>query len=452
MQVRASTIWAGALVLLLVAAAHMALHWYARRRALRRQSAPSDGGDRATANWLAATLLLLVPPVALLLWIHGLHYALSLVITDIEAPQVTRYAVPLLAALRGIGTLLGLVWLLVRVGRAVEKRLVHIAKQSRTRSDDFFLPIIGTAIRLLLPLLALILGSSALDVPARFQTIFSNVVSMLMVVCVAFVLYRLVTAACDLLLERYRIDVPDNRAARVVYTQVTLLRKVAVSVIVLFGFAALLMVFDPVRQVGATLLASAGVAGIVVGFAAQRSLSTLLAGFQIALTQPIRIDDVVVVEGEWGHIEEITLTYVVVNIWDMRRLVVPITWFLEKPFQNWTRNSTELLCTVELFVDHDMPLQALRQKLSAMLKISKFWNGKVNVLQVTDVREHTVQVRVLVSANDAGAAWDLRCEVREGLLRFLQQEHPASLPRLRLARAARRAPPQPAVRPGDSSA
>jgi hypothetical protein len=125
---------------------------------------------------------------------------------------------------------------------------------------------------------------------------------------------------------------------------------------------------------------------------------------------------------------------------------VPITWFLDKPFQNWTRNSTELLCTVELFVDYDFPLQALRQKLSAMLKISKFWDGKVNVLQVTDVREHTVQVRALVSAHDANAAWELRCEVREGLLRFLQQEHPASLPRLRLARAARRAPTQPAAR------
>jgi small-conductance mechanosensitive channel len=272
---------------------------------------------------------------------------------------------------------------------------------------------------------------------------------MLLIGCMAFVLYRLVDAACQLLLERYRIDVPDNREARAVYTQVTVLRKVAISAIVLFGFAAMLMVFDQVRQVGATILASAGVAGIVVGFAAQRSLGMLLAGFQIALTQPIRIDDVVIVEGEWGRIEEITLTYVVINIWDMRRLVVPITYFLEKPFQNWTRTSTELLCTVELFVDYDFPLQALRQKLSAMLKISKFWNGKVNVLQVIDAREHSVQVRALLSANDAGAAWDLRCEVREGLLRFLQQEHPGSLPRLRLARAASRA--QQAGRPAGST-
>ncbi|MFO1505184.1 MAG: mechanosensitive ion channel [Steroidobacteraceae bacterium] len=443
LQIRAGTVWAGALVLLMVALAHIGLHWYLRRRAAARQAASKAAGTGAEQSaaraWLPTTLLGLVPPLALLLWLYGLHYALSLAVVDINEPQVNRYAVPLLGALRGIGTLLALVWLLLRIGRAIEQRLVAIAKQSHTRSDDFFLPIVGTAIRLLLPLLAVILGSTTLDVPERFQTLFRNGVSMLLVGSLAFVLYRLVDAACDLLLERYRIDVPDNREARAVYTQVTVLRKVAVSAIVLFGFAAMLMVFDQVRQVGATILASAGVAGIVVGFAAQRSLGTLFAGFQIAMTQPIRIDDVVIVEGEWGRIEEITLTYVVLNIWDMRRLVVPITYFLEKPFQNWTRTSTELLCTVELFVDYDVPLQALRQKLTAMLKISKFWNGKVNVVQVTDAREHTVQIRALVSADNAGAAWDLRCEVREGLLRFLQQEHPGSLPRLRLARAAQRA-------------
>jgi small-conductance mechanosensitive channel len=198
-------------------------------------------------------------------------------------------------------------------------------------------------------------------------------------------------------------------------------------------YALTLLITDISRP---ELLRSAGVAGIVIGFAAQRSLGTLLAGFQIALTQLIRIDDVVIVEGEWGRIEEITLTYVVVNIWDQRRLIVPVTYFLEKSFQNWTRTSVELLGTVELYVDYSMPLDALRAELTRILEASKLWDRRVNVLQVTDAREHAVQVRALVSAADAGSAWDLRCEVREGLLRFLQQHHPDSLPRLRLARAA----------------
>jgi small-conductance mechanosensitive channel len=192
------------------------------------------------------------------------------------------------------------------------------------------------------------------------------------------------------------------------------------------------MVFDQVRQIGATILASAGLAGVVLGFAAQRSLGMLLAGFQIALTQPIRIDDSVIVEGEFGNIEEITLTYVVVKLWDERRLIVPITYFLDKPFQNWTRTSVQLLATVELWVDYDFPIEALREKLTSVLNASKLWDKRLNVMQVTDVHEHTVQVRALISAADAGKAFDLRCEVREALLKFLQQKHPESLPRFRL--------------------
>jgi small-conductance mechanosensitive channel len=441
MEIHPGTWGAGLLVLLLVAVAHFMLRWYARRRAAAGHAAAAGAqltDKQAERHWLAATLLDLVAPIGLLLWIHGAHYALSLLIADLGEPAVVRYGQPALDAVRGVGTILGLIWLLARIGRAIEARLVAFAQRSHTRSDDLLLPIAGTAIRLLLPLLAIILGSSMLAVPERLQALFRNGVSMLLVAAVAYVLYRLVDAACKLLLERHRIDVPDNREARAIHTQVAVLRKVAVSAIVMFAFAAMLMVFDQVRQIGATILASAGVAGIVIGFAAQRSLGTLLAGFQIALTQPIRIDDVVIVEGEWGRIEEITLTYVVVNIWDMRRLIVPISYFIEKPFQNWTRTSVELLATVELYVDYDFPMDALRAELTRILNSSKFWDRKVNVLQVTGAREHAVQVRALVSAANAGAAWDLQCEIREGLLRYLQQEHPESLPRLRLMRAGNR--------------
>jgi len=449
MGIRANTLVASGLVLVLVAAAHFALGWYTRRRCrAKEQTAPPAENEeqRSVRRWITTTALDLVAPVALVLWIYGLHYALSMLLADIRQPTLQRYGIPTLDALRGVATIAALMWLLARIGRAIEVRLVDFARRTHTRSDDFFLPIVGAAIRLLLPLLAIILGLSSLEVPERLQTLFRHGVSMALIGSIGYVLYRLVGAACDLILDRYRIDVPDNRQARAVRTQVTVLRKVALSVIALFAFAAMLMVFDEVRQIGTTMLASAGLAGVVLGFAAQRSLGMLLGGFQIALTQPIRIGDSVVIEGEFGTIEEITLTYVVVSLWDQRRLIVPVTYFLDKAFQNWTRTSVELLGTVELYVDYDFPIEALRQKLDSILKGSKLWDRRVGALQVTDVREHTVQVRALVSAADAGRAFDLRCEVREALLQFLQQEHPQSLPRLRLARgktAEAAADPQP---------
>lgn len=433
--IRISTFAASLLVLAMVGIAHLTLRWYARRRFRQEENVPSvdHPGERPLGLAQFTDLLSLVAPIALMLWILALHYVLTILVLDIGHPDFTQYGLPALNAARGVGVILALMWLLSRIGRAVETRLATLAHRTRSQADDFLLPIAGAAIRLLLPLLAIILGSPMLAVPERLQALFSNAVSIALIATIAWVLYRLVDAACRLLLRRYRVDVPDNREARAVHTQVTVLRKVAVSVIVLLGFAAMLMVFEQVRQIGATILASAGVAGIVIGFAAQRSVGMVLAGFQIALTQPIRLDDVVIVEGEWGRIEEITLTYVVVSIWDQRRLIVPVTYFLERPFQNWTRITSELLCTVELFVDHNMPLAELRAELTRILESSKLWDRRVNILQVTDVREHAVVVRALMSASNSGHAWDLRCEVREGLLRFLQREHPESLPRIRFA-------------------
>ena len=233
------------------------------------------------------------------------------------------------------------------------------------------------------------------------------------------------------LTHEFRVDVKDNLAARKVRTQVMVLKKVAFVVIGVFTLALALMTFHSVRHVGTSILASAGIAGVIVGFAAQRSLSTLVAGLQIALTQPIRIDDVVIVENEWGRVEEITLTYVVVRIWDLRRLVVPIGYFLEKPFQNWTRVSADLLGTVMLYVDYTVPLKAMRRELDRILAQSPLWDGKVKVLQVTDAKERTLELRALVSAADASAAWDLRRLVREALVDFLQRRYPQCLPRIR---------------------
>jgi small-conductance mechanosensitive channel len=192
-----------------------------------------------------------------------------------------------------------------------------------------------------------------------------------------------------------------------------------------------LMTFDRVRQLGTTILASAGVVGIVVGMAAQRTIATFIAGLQIAITQPIRVDDVVIVENEWGRIEEITLTYVVVRIWDLRRLIVPITYFIESPFQNWTRTSADILGTVFVYADYTMPIDVLRDELQNILKKSEHWDGKVCVLQVTNASDRTMELRALMSAADASTAWTLRCEVREKLIDFIRREYPKSLPKVR---------------------
>jgi small-conductance mechanosensitive channel len=280
-------------------------------------------------------------------------------------------------------------------------------------------------------LLAIIMVAPVLSATPRLAEIVRNGTSLLLIGAVALALYQIVDGVARFVLTHHPLQVSDNLRARSIATQVMLLRKVAIVVLGIFTIASMLMVFDSVRQFGASILASAGIAGIVVGFAAQRSLATLLAGFQIAITQPVRVDDVVIVEGEWGRIEEMTLTYAVVRIWDERRLIVPISHFIEQPFQNWTRKSAQLLCTVVVYADYTLPIDAARAELTRILEASSFWDRRVNALQVTDAKEHTVELRALASAADASLAWDLRCEIREQLLAFIQERFPDSLPRLR---------------------
>lgn len=282
-------------------------------------------------------------------------------------------------------------------------------------------------------LLLLPLAGIALTLPVAFPGAVAllRLAALLGVLAGAWAVMGVLLAAQDVLEKRFRLDVADNLQARRIHTQFDLVRKIAVVVVVVVAAALVLMSVEAFRPVGAGLLASAGIAGLVLGFAAQRTLGNLLAGFQIALTQPIRIDDVVVVEGEWGRIEEITLTYVVVRIWDLRRLVLPIGYFIERPFQNWTRTSAEVLGTVFLHVDYSVPVDAVRAELRRILEGSPHWDGNVCVVHVTEAGERTVQLRALMSAGDSGTAWELRCEVREKLLEFLRREFPDGLPRLR---------------------
>ncbi|MCF8379316.1 MAG: mechanosensitive ion channel family protein [Bacteroidales bacterium] len=234
-------------------------------------------------------------------------------------------------------------------------------------------------------------------------------------------------------LKRFDLSEEDNLNSRKVYTQVNILEKVIIFIIILFAVGIILLSFESIRKIGVGLFASAGVAGIIIGLSAQKVVGALLAGIQIAVTQPFRIDDAVLVEGEWGWIEEINLTYVVVRIWDKRRLVLPSTYFLEKPFQNWTRNSAEITGSVFIYADYTIPFQPLREELTRLLNECNLWDKKVNVLQVTDSKETTVEIRILVSAKNSPTAWDLRVHIREKMIEFIQKNYPESLPRTRVA-------------------
>lgn len=252
-----------------------------------------------------------------------------------------------------------------------------------------------------------------------------------LIAAVSWLAVRCVGATAGIAARRFPVDMTDNLHSRRILTQIRVLSRTLNVLIVLLGSGAILLTIPGVRQIGTSLLASAGVAGLAVGFAAKPVLGNLIAGLQIALTQPIRLDDVVIIDGEWGRIEEITGTYVVLRIWDERRLVVPLNWFMENPFQNWTRSSAELLGSVFLWLDYGMPLEPLRAELQRLCDTAPEWDGRVCVLQVTDTSDKAMQLRVLVSTADSSSGWDLRCRVREGLLAFLQTQYPDYLPRLR---------------------
>lgn len=288
------------------------------------------------------------------------------------------------------------------------------------------------AARFVLPLLALqaVWQAAPDDLPGLGGLRHLN--GLLLIAGFTWLAIRLIGGLTDGVLLRHPVNVADNMNARRIHTQARVLSRTAMSIIGIIGAAMMLMTFPGARQVGASLLASAGVIGIVGGLAARPVFSNLIAGLQIALTQPIRIDDVLIVEGEWGRVEEITGTYVVLRIWDERRLIIPLNHFIEKPFQNWTRNSSQLLGSVFLYVDYGTPLAPLRAAVERIVKAAPEWDGRFFNLVVTDATERSMQIRVLCTAASSGQTWDLRCRVREGVIDFMQREYPQYLPRLRI--------------------
>lgn len=262
----------------------------------------------------------------------------------------------------------------------------------------------------------------------------AHLIAILTIASCGLLLYRLTFVLQDFILARFDLSAEDNLRARQVHTQFRIFKRVVLVAAVLLAASGIFMTFDRLEALGKGLFASAGIAGLILGLSAQKTLGAFIAGVQLAITQPIRLDDVVIIEGEWGRIEEITLTYVVVRIWDLRRLVVPVTQFLEKPFQNWTRTSAEIIGTIFLCVDYTVPVGEVRKELESICQgqATGLWDGKTCVLQVTEAGDSAMTLRALVSAQNASMCWDLRCLVRERLVEFLQREYPQGLPRTRL--------------------
>lgn len=300
------------------------------------------------------------------------------------------------------------------------------------RLGQSLLKHLTTPVSILVPLFIFNNFIPLLQLPPGVRGYISKWTEVFLIISFTWLLIRSIRVGQDIIHHKVNINTPDNFRQRQIITQLIYIRRVVVFILILLAIGAVLLTFDTMRKVGTGLLTGVGIGGIIIGFAAQRSLGNLLAGFQIAFTQPIRIDDEVIIEGEFGRIEELTLTYVVVRIWDNRRMIVPINFFIEKPFQNWTRKSTEILGTVYLYVDYSIPVAWLREEFMKIIMDHPLWDKRVANLMVTDLKQEVMELRAIVSAFSSGRAFDLRCDVREKLMARIREVYPDGLPKKRV--------------------
>lgn len=375
------------------------------------------GASKAGANKCQNGLFLVAPHPSS----HGMHN----VIDEIEARAT--WMPDWVLSLLIIGTMLA-------IGFAAH-RLIFNGLTRIVASRDLFWRSLVARTEKPLRLLFLVTASAFAVTISPLTVTQTMVVRHLLLIAFIIVLAWMAKTALHIwttvYLRRYKLDAEDNLLARKHVTQSRIMERTAGFLIIGMAVATSLMSFDAVRQYGVSLLASAGVAGIVLGLALQPVLKNVFAGIQLAITQPIRIDDALLVEGEWGNVEEITSTYVVVKIWDWRRLILPLSYFIEHPFQNWTRESASLIGTVMIYLDYTVPVDAVRKKVEEIVAQSRIWDRQVINVAVTDFREQTMEIRILASAPNAGKAFDLRCEIREKLIGFIQSDYPSSLPRFR---------------------
>jgi len=387
--------------------------------------------NQESHTWQTHLWRIIGQPLYLLIWIYGIYLAATPVLLKLPAPQNLHPVVRVVETFFNVGAFAAFIWACYRCTPVLETRIRSWTSRTSSKVDDLIAPLAGRTLRVLVPVLGVLFARRVLALPPEYSDVVAKASSLLLIGVVAFLAFQAVRFGEKAIMVRHDITAADNLQARKIYTQIRVLSNTACVIIAIFTGASMLMLFEEVRRFGTSILASAGVVGIVIGFAAQRTISNLFAGFQLAMAQPIRLDDVVIVENEWGRIEEITLTYVVVRIWDERRLVVPLNYFIEKPFQNWTRVSAQILGSVFLWTDYTLPVAELRPVVGRIVEGCKDWDRRFWNLQVTDTSERSVQLRILATAADASKAWDLRCEIREKVLAHIQQHHPASLPRLR---------------------
>lgn len=311
----------------------------------------------------------------------------------------------------------------------------RIAGLEKTRLAAAIAARCASPLRILLPVITMVVALQGLDTSTGLSALLPRIFAILSIASAGWFVVDAVHGLVDYFIATHSMDHTDNLEARKKQTQIRLLGRVLNTVVLIATVAGVLVSIPSIRNIGISLFASAGIVGLAVGLAARPALSNLIAGIQMALTQPIRLEDAVVVEGEWGWIEEINLTFVVVRIWDLRRLVLPISYFIEKPFQNWTRTTADILGSVMLHMDYRVPVDEIRAEFGRALRASRYWDGKVEAVHVTDCTDKTMQIRLLMSAGSSPDAWELRCEVRERLIGYLQRQHPDSLPRIRLEKS-----------------
>ena len=321
-------------------------------------------------------------------------------------------------------------------GIAIHWLLIKYINKSRALSADFtlgrsILKRVSQLVAVFLPLFMISLSVSFMELGPLTRSRLDKLSGIVVILVIAASLISALNVGRDYFYHTFDLNKQNNLRERKIRTQLQFLRRLIIAVIILVSLCLILLSFESFRRIGAGLLTGVGVGGIIIGFAAQKSLGNLLAGFQIAFTQPIRLDDVLVVEGEWGKVEEITLTYVVINIWDQRRLILPINYFIEKPVQNWTRTTAEILGSAFFYLDFTAPLEPIRKEFIRLVGETKLWDGRVAVMQVTNISDRSIEVRALVSARNSADAFDLRCFVRENLLNYILENFPGCLPRTR---------------------
>jgi small-conductance mechanosensitive channel len=407
----------------------LVLLWIARRilKPIHRERKT----DESHRYWIDGLLRAFRKGLGLFSWVTALFLFVSPLLPHIAIALNSQAPFESISRLAEIGYFLSLVIFGYHTVRLLDGWLNRLAQHQPRRWYQPTFPLVGQLAYYNFLLVSFQYFIELLRLPGAAAAFSSKVVAIVSILVNVLMLIQMVRALEDIALVRTEHRGYDTYRYRGLQTRLRVLRQLIIFVLVIVCVAAILMNFDAVRQIGAGLLASAGVAGVIVGLAAQKSLSTIIAGLQIALTNPMKIGDVVVVDGEYGEIEEISLTYVVVSAWDQRRLILPITYFIDKSFQNWTWSSSELLGTVFLYVDYMIPIDELRAEAKRVVSESKLWDKRVLAVQVTDWKTDSVEIRILMSAAVAAKLFDLRCEVREKLLRYLQQREPSVFPRVR---------------------